>query len=220
MRQVLTWGRRPRRKTNGKHKVNTVQRVSEVQSVCQPPRAHPPDSLPWANPALPRLTSGHVSGTEEEGGREEREAIQGDWWEGLSCAQGVQQPDEETADAEVDRPAVCNHPVVALGNGPVRNWASPLTTLLVCAHSQHTPDLATSKLENWGSWEQSGDQGTLPLSRHGLASGLRPSKGLLARALPHRYSHAWEMLRQAAHSGRETRLCWQQELVPTEERKH
>lgn len=25
MRQVLTWGRRPRRKTNGKHKVNTVQ---------------------------------------------------------------------------------------------------------------------------------------------------------------------------------------------------
>lgn len=139
MRQVLTWGRRPRRKTNGKHKVNTVQRVSEIQSVCQPPRAYPPNSLPWVNPALPRLTSGHISGAEEEGGREEREAVEGDWWEGLSCAQGVQQPDEETADAEVDRPAVCNHPVVALGNEPVRNWASLLTTLLAFAHSQHTP---------------------------------------------------------------------------------
>lgn len=41
-------------------------------------------SLPGAVPALPNLTSGHVTGTEEEGGGEEREAVQGDGREGLS----------------------------------------------------------------------------------------------------------------------------------------
>lgn len=41
-------------------------------------------SLPWATSTWPSLTSGHVPGTEEEGGGEEREAIQGDGWEGLS----------------------------------------------------------------------------------------------------------------------------------------
>lgn len=41
-------------------------------------------SLPWATSMLPNLTSGHVTGTEEEGGGEEREAVQGDGWEGLS----------------------------------------------------------------------------------------------------------------------------------------
>lgn len=47
-------------------------------------------SLPGATAALPSLTSGHITGTEEEGGREESEAIKGDGREGLSRAQGIQ----------------------------------------------------------------------------------------------------------------------------------
>lgn len=122
------------------------------QLACQP-FLGPPSRL---TPLLPCLTSGHISGAEEERGREEREAIQRNRWEGLSSPQGIQQPDEQTADAEVHRPAVCNHPVVALGSGPVRNWAFPTDRPGACAHIQHAPDLTTSKLENWGRWEQSG----------------------------------------------------------------
>lgn len=47
-------------------------------------------SLPGATAALPSLTSGHITGTEEEGGGEESEAIKGDGREGLSRAQGIQ----------------------------------------------------------------------------------------------------------------------------------
>lgn len=42
MRQVLTWGRRPRRKTNGKHKVNTGRRKARDQSASRPPLDPPP----------------------------------------------------------------------------------------------------------------------------------------------------------------------------------
>ena len=49
--------------------------------------------------------------TKEERGGEQREAIEGDRWEGLRGAQSVQQPDEQTADAEVDGPAVRDDPV-------------------------------------------------------------------------------------------------------------
>lgn len=78
------------------------------------PLAHPWAAPPRPPPALPSLTSGHVTGTEEEGGGKEGEAIEGDGREGLSRAQGIQQPDEQTADAEVDGPTVRDHPVVAM----------------------------------------------------------------------------------------------------------
>ena len=77
-----------------------------------------------ATSTLPGLTSGHVTGTKEERGGEQREAIEGDRREGLRGAQSVQQPDEQTADAEVDGPAVRDDPVVALGRGPVRRRTS------------------------------------------------------------------------------------------------
>lgn len=147
---MLTWGRRPRRKTNGKHKVNTGRRESEGPVSL---RAAPGPTLgtlfSQATVALPSLTSGHVTGTEEEGGGKECEAVEGDGREGLSRAEGIQQPDEQTADAEVNGPAVCNHPVVALGSGPVSSRASPTdhpahTCMLTYAHAHtnaHTPGL-------------------------------------------------------------------------------
>lgn len=60
MRQVLTWGRRPRRKTNGKHKVNTVQKEGvKDQLACQPLLGPPSRLTPLGQscPALPVATS-------------------------------------------------------------------------------------------------------------------------------------------------------------------
>lgn len=97
MRQVLTWGRRPRRKTNGKHKVNTVQEGEagrEGGLISLPASPWPTLQTASLGSVLPCLTSGHISGAEEERGREEREAVERDRWEGLSGPQGVQQPDE------------------------------------------------------------------------------------------------------------------------------
>lgn len=148
---------------------------AKTPSACRLPLGPPlgPRS-PRATAALPSLTSGHVTGTEEEGGREECEAVEGDGWEGLSRAQGIQQPDEQTADAEVDRPAVCNHPVVALGSGPVRSQASPTdhpagTCTLTHAHA-HTPGLALNPREKSGRvgaaglriWGHASGEGALP----------------------------------------------------------
>lgn len=50
MRQVLTWGRRPRRKTNGKHKVNTGREGGQRPG--QSARA-PPLGLPASGPHSP-----------------------------------------------------------------------------------------------------------------------------------------------------------------------
>lgn len=55
MRQVLTWGRRPRRKTKGKHRVNTGREGTRRPS--QPagfPRPTLRDSLSWATSSLPQ----------------------------------------------------------------------------------------------------------------------------------------------------------------------
>lgn len=41
-------------------------------------------TLPQATSMLSNLTGSHIPGTEEEGGGEEREAVQRDGWEGLS----------------------------------------------------------------------------------------------------------------------------------------
>lgn len=100
---------------------------AKARSACRPPLGPPSGPCPRVTSMPCRLTSGHVTGAEEEGGGEEREAIKRDGREGLSGAQGIQQPDEQTADAEVDRPAVRDHPVVALRSGPVRNPAPPAT---------------------------------------------------------------------------------------------
>lgn len=82
---MFTWGRRPRRNTNGKHKVNTGgegKRRPGQPAGC--PSAHPWGLAPWATSTLPGLTSGYITGAKEEGGGEEREAIEGDGRERLS----------------------------------------------------------------------------------------------------------------------------------------
>lgn len=63
----------------------------KAQLACQPGLTLQTHSLGLI---LPCLTSGHISGAEEERGREEREAVERDRWEGLSGTQGIQHPDE------------------------------------------------------------------------------------------------------------------------------
>lgn len=57
MRQVLTWGRRPSRKTNGKHKVNTAREGTGDSQPAGLPAAAPAHTPPRLCPASPVATS-------------------------------------------------------------------------------------------------------------------------------------------------------------------
>lgn len=72
------------REAQGKHCQGGKAKVRSVSLQATPWPVTLGPSLPRATSTLPDLTGGHVTGTEEEGGGEEREAVQGDGGEGLS----------------------------------------------------------------------------------------------------------------------------------------
>ena len=97
----------------------------------------------------------------------------------------------------------------------MRNWAFPSDLPGACSHIQHAPDLTTSKLENWGRWEQSGGEELCPSPT--MVSNLvsDPPRASWPEHHPAGTHVHWGCCIRL-HALEETGLCWQQVLVSTE----